>query len=171
MNKKLDLNELTTEQIEILIKAEKNPENAMDYRDILDQVFQSIIFTGQSYRCIVVDGKRSVRYQFQIHTTPVETIFSVGLMFEENHYHLLRLDFGDNLRHTNNIGRDNEYVVKGSHAHINSPSSKYVAKNVTPISELTEFANIKLIKDAVDEYLKYANIKSEVPKHEAKLST
>lgn len=34
MNKKLDLNELTAEQVKLLIRAENNPENAMDYHDL-----------------------------------------------------------------------------------------------------------------------------------------
>ena len=38
MNKKLDLNELTAEQVKLLIRAEKNPENAMDYHDVICQL-------------------------------------------------------------------------------------------------------------------------------------
>ncbi|MBM6786964.1 hypothetical protein B6U55_03020 [Ligilactobacillus salivarius] len=82
----------------------------------------------------------------------------MSLRFTENNYHLLRLDFGDNLRHTNNIGKEDEYKVYGSHAHFNAPPGKYDKKNVVPIEDISEFKNLKLIRDVFLEYINYTNI-------------
>lgn len=76
-----------------------------------------------------------------------------------NKVHLIRLDFGTNLRHINNFGTANEEIVRSSHAHINSPAGKYTPKNVVPISEIDEFKNIKEIKAGLDEFISYTNIK------------
>lgn len=160
MAENINLANLTSSDIDHLIAAEKNPDNLLEYQDIMNQIISTLVFSNKTLSCTVIDHKRSLTYRFSVHTTPLETNFSVGLMFEANHYHLLRLDFGDNLRHTNNQGTSDEYVVIGSHAHINSPSNKYTPKNVLPIGKLADFVNIKLIRDAINQYTKTTNIKA-----------
>lgn len=83
----------------------------MIYDEIYNQIVESFVYISHTYRCIVVDNSRGIKYNLMIHTTPLETKFSISLMFKESHYHLLRFDFGDQLRHTN---PDNT-VIKGSH--------------------------------------------------------
>ncbi|GFZ26141.1 DUF6978 family protein [Lactobacillus corticis] len=151
--------ELTMEEINELIEAEKNPNSILDFKDILDQVNQNLVFSSHSYRCKVVDKKRKILYDLQVHETPLDTVFSVGLMFEENKRHLVRLDFGPNIRHTNNIGTEQETVIIGSHAHFNSDSGKYSPKNVVPIADLSEFKNLYRIREVVNKFIKYTNIK------------
>ena len=70
------------------------------------------------------------------------------------------IKFIKNYDYTNNQGTPDEYVVIGSHAHLNSPSNKYAPKNVLPIGKLADFVNIKLIKDAINQYTKTTNIKA-----------
>ncbi len=105
------------------------------------------------------DHVRKILYDFNIHSTPVSTNFTIGLMFDENKRHLIRLDFGENLRHTNDINTKNETVIYGSHAHFNAPSGKYVPKNVVPISNISEFKNINKIREALLTFIDYTNIK------------
>lgn len=156
----LDINDLNDCDVRMLIEAEKNPDNILEYREIINQIQESlIIVSAHTYRCVVKDKMRKIIYNFQVHTTPISTNFSVGLMFLENKVHLIRLDFGTNLRHINNFGTANEEIVRGSHAHINSPAGKYTPKNVIPISEIDEFKNIKEIKAGLDEFISYTNIK------------
>ena len=91
----------------------------MEYQDIINQIHQTLILTSHTYRCSVKDNKRGIVYRFQIHSTPITTRFSVGLMFIENRIHLIRLDFGDDLRYVNNYCTKSELVILGSHAHLN----------------------------------------------------
>ena len=142
----------------MLINAEKNPTNIMEYQDIINQIHQTLILTSHTYRCSVKDNKRGIVYRFQIHSTPITTRFSVGLMFIENRIHLIRLDFGDDLRYVNNYGTKSELVILGSHAHLNSLAGKYVSNNVIPIGSIDEFKNVKKIKDALDEFISYTHI-------------
>lgn len=158
---KIDINHLTEHDVKTLIDAEKHPTNVLKYRDIIDQIEQTLILSSNSYKCSVEDKVRSIIYDFHIHTTPIATIFSIGLMFQDNRYHLVRLDFGDNLRHTNYINTNHSIVVYGSHAHFNAPSGKYSPKNVVPIGSINEFKNIRKIKDALLKFIDYTNIKNE----------
>lgn len=156
----MDINNLNENEVNLLIDAEKNPINALKYQDIIEQIQQTLVLSSShTYRCSVKDNKRGIIYQFQVHSTPIITKFSVGLMFVENKVHLIRMDFGDDLRHTNNYVTENEVVILGSHVHINLPAGKYVSKNVIPIGSINEFKNIKKIKDGLDEFISYTNIK------------
>ncbi|WP_235971898.1 DUF6978 family protein [Limosilactobacillus urinaemulieris] len=139
----MDINNLNENEVRTLIEAEKNLTNELEYQEIVNQIQQTLILSSHTYRTSVEDEKRKIIYQFQVHSTPIATRFSVGLMFIDNRIHLIRLDFGDDLRHTNNYGTDNEIVVLGSHAHVYSPAGKYISKNVIPISSIEEFKNIK----------------------------
>ena len=156
----MDINNLSQTDINELIQAEKNPKNVMEYQDIVNQVTQQLIHSSETFRCTVIDYRRNINYDFRIHTTPTESHFSVGLMFIDNGYHLLRLDFGSDLRHVNDRGTDHEYTVLGSHAHVNSPAGKYIHKNVIPISDFKEFATLKRISDVVTKYIDYTHIKT-----------
>ena len=155
----MDINNLTITQVQQLIEEEKNPQNVLEYRDVYDQIVSSLVYSAHTYRCQVIDRIRNIEYDFLVHTTPLETQFSLSLMFTENHYHLIRFDFGENLRHTNYVGTDHEEVIVGSHVHYNASPNKYDPKNVIHIGEIEEFKNIELIKDAFLEYIKYTNIK------------
>lgn len=154
----IDINHLTQDDVKALINAEKHPKNVLKYKNIINQIEQSLVLVSNTYKCTVEDKSRHIIYNFNVHSTPIATIFSIGLMFDENKYHLIRLDFGDNLRHTNNIGTDNETIIHGSHAHFNAPSGKYAPKNVIPIGKINEFKNINKIKDALTKFIKYTNI-------------
>ncbi|UYD07854.1 DUF6978 family protein [Limosilactobacillus vaginalis] len=154
----MDLNNLNENEVRVLINAEKNLTNIMEYQDIINQIHQTLILTSHTYRCSVKDNKRGIVYRFQIHSTPITTRFSVGLMFIENRIHLIRLGFEDDLRHVNNYGTKSELVILGSHTHLNSPAGKYVSKNVIPIGSIDEFKNVKKVKDALDEFISYTHI-------------
>ncbi len=158
---KLNINNLTIKQVNALIKSEKNPPNVLKYNDVYKQIVEGVVYTGHTYKCEVRDVLRKISYNLLVHTTPIETHFSISLMFTENHFHLIRFDFGDNLRHTNYAGTDHEKIVVGSHVHYNASPQKYAPKNVVPIEEIDEFKNIKIIKDAFVEFLKYTNIKEK----------
>lgn len=156
----MDINNLSNDEARKLIAEEKNPTNVLEYQEIINDIEESLIpLSAHTYRCKVKDRKRHIIYQFQIHSTPISTRFSIGLMFCENHVHLIRLDFGNDLRHTNNYGSDNEEVIYGSHAHINSSASKYSVKNVIPIGQIDDFKNLKRIKEVLIQFIKYTNIK------------
>lgn len=155
---KLDIDHLTQNDVLTLIDAEKHPQHILEYQDIVNQIQQSLVLVSNTYRCTVEDKTRHIIYDFNIHSTPISTHFSIGLMFNENKYHLIRLDFGDNLRHTNNVGTSNETVIVGSHAHFNAPSGKYSPKNVIPIGDFNEFKNLKKIKDVLSKFIDYTNI-------------
>lgn len=160
MINKFDIENLDKVTIKYLINAEKHPDNEMKYKEIINQIEQSLIIDNDSYRCKVTDTKREIVYDFQIHTTPLETNFSIGLMFTGYDIHLVRFDFGDNLRHKNNVGTTQETVVLGSHAHFYAQSNKYIPKNVVPIGDIKEFVNISKIKDALLKFIDYTNIKT-----------
>lgn len=158
---KIDINHLTEQDINMLINAEKHPTSILKYHDIIDQIEQTLVLSSNTYKCSIEDKVRNIIYDFHVHLTPVATIFSIGLMFRDNKYHLVRFDFGDNLRHTNYINTNHSVVIYGSHAHFNAPSGKYVPKNVVPIGAISEFKNIKKIKDALLTFIDYTNIKDK----------
>ncbi|MCI5761465.1 DUF6978 family protein [Ligilactobacillus agilis] len=156
---KYDLTNLSKAEVMELIEYEKNPENLMQYHEIHEQIISTLVFKANTYRCKVKDAYNDILYILNIHTTPISTRFSIGLRFTGINKHLLRLDFGDTLRHTNNRGEADEYIVYGSHAHFNSSDDKYSNKNVIPIDKLSEFKNLKLLYDVLWEYIQYTNIK------------
>ncbi|WP_224787946.1 DUF6978 family protein, partial [Lactobacillus jensenii] len=98
-------------------------------------------------------------YNFICNITPIETKFSIMLVFRKINRTLIRFDFGEKLRHKNNMGTNHEKVITGSYVHIYSPNGKYDKKNVIPISKFSEFVNIKSIKECLDPFIKYTNIK------------
>ena len=156
---KYDLTNLSKAEVMELIEYEKNPENLMQYHEIHEQIISTLVFKANTYRCKVKDAYNDILYILNIHTTPISTRFSIGLRFTGINKHLLRLDFGDTLRHTNNRGEADEYIVYGSHAHFNSSDDKYSNKNVIPIDKLSELKNLKLLYDVLWEYIQYTNIK------------
>ncbi len=157
--KKYDLSNLNETEVMELIDYEKNPENIMEYQEIYNQIISTLVYETGSYRCKIEDRTHDIMYSLNIHTTPISTRFSVGLRFIGVNKQLLRLDFGDTLRHTDNQDEVDEYIVIGSHAHFNSPNDKHSKKNVIPIGDLPEFKNLKLIHDVFLEYIRYTNIK------------
>lgn len=157
----MDINNLNISEVYTLIEAEKHPKSLLKFQDVYNQIKNTLVILTNSYRCEIVDETRNIFYKLLVHTTPVETTFSISLMFLENHYHLIRFDFGKSLRHVNYIGTDHEEVVVGSHVHYNASPSKYDAKNVLPISDISEFKNIKVIKDAFLKFIDYTNIKTK----------
>lgn len=155
---KYDLNDLSEKELQELIEAEKNPSNLLEYKEIYEQIVSTLIYDNGKYRCEVIDHANNILYAFSVNSTPVSEVFSISLRFLENNYHLLRLDFGKSLRHINNFGKENEYTVHGSHAHLYSSPSKYDVKNVVPIADISEFKNLNTIADVFLEYIKYTNI-------------
>lgn len=153
-----DLDNLTEEEVMDLISYEKNPTDPLEYNEVYSQIIGTLTYSSKSYRCGVIDKSRKIMYSLNIHTTPVNTVFSIGLMIIENHKHLVRFDFGEGLKHTNNIGIDDEEVIHGSHVHFNSPAGKYESKNVVPIGNIENFSNIRTIIKAWERFIKYANI-------------
>lgn len=155
----MDINNLNISEVYTLIEAEKNPVKVLEYQDVYNQIENTLVTMPNSYRCEIVDKSRNIFYKLLVHTTPIKTTFSISLMFVENHYHLIRFDFGEKLHHINYIGTDHEEDVWGSHVHYNASPSKYDPKNVIPIGEISEFKNIKVIKDAFSKFIDYTNIK------------
>ena len=156
---KYDLYNLEDRDVSDLIEFEKNPNNLLEYEEVYNQIATTLIYDNGKYRCEVIDNLNNIEYVLNVNMTPIPSIFSISLRFVENNYHLLRLDFGDNLRHTNNYGKEDQYEVRGSHAHIYAPPGKYDKKNVIPIGNISEFKNLKLIRDVFLEYIDYVNIK------------
>lgn len=157
---RLFVEELSFDDAKLLIKAEKEPESLPSFQDIRDQIETTLTIINANYRCVVWDRQRRIKYDFHVHTSPADTVFSIGFRFDEVKYHLIRLDFGPTLRHVNHLGEPNETIIIGSHAHILSPNDKYQKKNVIPIGELDEFRGIKRIKECLGEFIDYTKIKS-----------
>lgn len=155
---KYDINDLSKKELLELIESDKNPSNLLEYKDIHDQIVSTLIYDNGKYRCEVVDHANEILYAFSVNSTPVPEVFSISLRFLKNNYHLLRLDFGKSLRHINNFGKENEYIVHGSHAHFYSSPSKHDIKNVVPIADISEFKNLNTIAEVFLEYIKYTNI-------------
>ena len=158
--KKIDLENLSTKEVNDLIRYEKYPLDPLQYQEVYNQIISNMIFEAHNYSCEIKDKSRNIIYDFTVHTTPIESRFSIGLRFTSVCKFLIRFDFGDTLKHKNNFGLSNETVITGSHVHINSATNKYKNKNVIPISSFEDFKNLKLIKDVFLEVINYTNIRN-----------
>ena len=59
MINKFDIENLDKVTIKYLINAEKHPDNEMKYKEIINQIEQSLIIDNDSYRCKVTDTART----------------------------------------------------------------------------------------------------------------
>lgn len=159
MKKIYDLDNLSDNEVIELIEYEKNPTDPLKYNDIYNQIVTTFLPQSKTFKCSVKDNSRNIVYKFNAHTTPISTNFSIGLIIDKNKYHLLRFDFGKDLRHINDFGTDHEKTIIGSHVHIYAPSGKYIPKNVIPISSYKDFKNLKSIVEVMDKFVSYVNIK------------
>lgn len=57
---KIDINHLTEQDIKTLIDAEKHPTNVLRYREIINQIEQTLILSSNSYKCLVKDKARNI---------------------------------------------------------------------------------------------------------------
>lgn len=57
---KIDINHLTEQDIKTLIDAEKHPTNVLRYREIINQIEQTLILSSNSYKCLVKDKVRNI---------------------------------------------------------------------------------------------------------------
>lgn len=156
--KNYDLSNLSEEDVMDLIKYEKNPDKPLEYKKVYSWIVETLVFSNETKRCNVMDPERDIMYLLNVHTTPSPDFFSISLIFVETNRHLVRFDFGNTLRHTNNKGTNKEEIIVGSHVHFNAPPGKYDAKNVIPIGNIEEFVNLKTIHDAWNQFTRYANI-------------
>lgn len=156
-----NINKLTENEAKKLIKAEKFPDDIMNFNDVFNQIVNTILDVEPGiYSCRVHDFKNQIIYNMINRQSNKRDKFSICLMFENN-LHLIRFDFGskDELKHKNDWKTAKEHYVKGSHVHILANSNKYVPKNVIPIDNINGFRNLKTMKDAFQEAIKYLNIK------------
>jgi len=63
---KIDINHLTEQDIKTLIDAEKHPTNVLRYREIINQIEQTLILSSNSYKCLVKDKVRNIIYDFHV---------------------------------------------------------------------------------------------------------
>lgn len=109
-----DINNSNRSEAHKLLKELKNPINILDYKDVYNQIVQSTTYDDKTYRCLVIDKINQITYDFSIHTTAIDTRFSITLRFKKNNIHLIRLDFVDYITHTNNIGTPQEEKIRGA---------------------------------------------------------
>lgn len=155
----MDINNLSLTDANKLIQNQKEPKSILEYNGVYNQVANTLIHTSSTYKCQIIDKNEKIEYCFSTHTTPLPTNFSIGLRIEKNNIHLIRFDFGENLRHKNNFGQKNEYVITGPHVHILSSSNKRVPKNVIKVDNINSFKNLKIINDVFQQFISYTNIK------------
>ncbi|MFC0290068.1 DUF6978 family protein [Bombilactobacillus bombi] len=155
----MNLSNLTLDDAYKLIAYEKNPHYLLEYNEVYNQIVNTITYDNETYKCQIDDHRNSVFYALNVHTTPVETIFSIGLRDIESNIHLIRFDFGNHLRHTNNQGKKNEKIIHGSHVHFMSVPDKYSVKNVIAVGSIEEFKNLKRIKETFLKFIDYTNIR------------
>lgn len=155
----MNLDKLSELDAKKLIQNQKNPISLLEYNEVYNQVANTLIHTSNTYKCQIIDKNEKIEYCFSTHTSPLPTNFSIGLRIAKNNIHLIRFDFGENLRHTNNFGQKNECVIIGSHVHILSSPDKRAPKNVIKIDNINGFKNLKIINDVFQKFISYTNIK------------
>lgn len=99
-----------------------------------------------------------ILYEINIHQGITRDRFSVGIRFLNFDLIMIRFDFGNTLRHTNNANTDEEEVILGSHLHFYSNSSKYSTKNVIPLSKIKKFKNLNELSETLSTLIEYTNI-------------
>lgn len=154
----MNINNLSLADAKKIIHNQKEPKSILEYNEVYNQVANTLIYTSNTYKCQIIDKNEKIEYCFSTHTTPLPTNFSIGLRIEKNNIHLIRFDFGENLKHTNNYGEKDEYVVLGSHVHILAEPNKRTPKNVIKIDDITSFKNLKIINDVFRQFISYTNI-------------
>lgn len=156
-----DIDSLTIEDAKVLIAAEKNPSNLLEYNRIYRNIVETLVAEREEYVCTVNDNVRNIEYKFRtfMAADPSREHFSIGLRIPYNNLHLIRFDFGSTLKHTNNFKTDHEDLVSGSHVHILSLADKMACKNVIPIDDIAEYKNLKRISDVFLRFVEDSNIR------------
>lgn len=152
----MDLDDLNDTEVFYLIKNEK--KKILEFKNVYNELVNTFINQSQKYHTVIIDAKEDVEYIINILETPIQTTFTITLRFKDDPHHLLRFDFGNELRHKNDYGKPTQYSVIGSHLHIYALPDKKSIKNVVPISNIKEFKNISIIADAYAEFVRYTNI-------------
>lgn len=159
--KDLDLNDEDIQLVKTLIENEKNPKNELEFHKIEKQIIETLDIDcskTNKMRCKVIDHEREIEYLFNVLLTKRSDKFNIGLFSLEYQKFLLRFDFGDTLRHKNNYGTENEYMVFGPHIHVFDLPDKRSEKNVIPIESVESFKNLYHIADIFDKFVKATNI-------------
>lgn len=155
----MDYDNLNESEITTLINNKKEPKNQEQYDQMYNEVITTLFSQRHSNRTVVLDTlDDNIDYILTTNQTPIETRFTIALILKTNQYTLVRFDFGETLKHTNNFGTDNEEVIKGSHVHIYCAPSKYSPKNVYPVASIPNLQSITLIKNAFLEFISYTKI-------------
>lgn len=160
----LNLSENDLEEVQQMIEDEKNPENVLKYEEIEKQIISSLdLDCSRQYKakCNIIDHKREITYELLTHQAKISGRFSIGLRNTVEENFLLRIDYGNTLRHTNNKGKNNEYLVLGAHIHLIAPNDKHSIKNVIPIECVKEFKNIYTIAEVFAKFTDITNIVKE----------
>lgn len=108
----MDFNNLSNQEVEVLIKRLKNPSNRLSYDTVnkkLTAMFNSIDITES----IIDDGE--VEYFLHIYRGNYDlSRFSFHIRFKDNNVHLVRVDINPSGKHVNPDGS----VIADSHIHI-----------------------------------------------------
>lgn len=154
----LNLDKQTLSKVMKLIEAEKHPDNVIEFNDIFMRFVRTLTTDVTSGRCVITETLTDLRYILDYHLTPISTQYTIQLRNPKTNIILVRFDFGNTIRHTNNRNEPNEYKVVGSHIHIYADPDKHTLKNVIPISTIDNFPNIKIIVDAFIAFLQYTRV-------------
>lgn len=155
----MNIENLTQVEVKELIERLKNPTNEFAFRRVYNDINAlALLPVNKKHKLEILDPVDGIEYVLNVNETPISSVFTIVLRFSDYPHHLLRLDFGQHLRHKNNYGTDDEYVVTGSHCHVYTLPDKQSLKNVTAISDITEFQNIAIISEAYSQFLEYTNI-------------
>lgn len=164
---KYDLENLAFFEKINLLYAEKLIENDNAIEKIINT---NLITEVNSYKFKLKDSNNDsiqfningILYEINIHQSKTQDKFTINIRFEGIDLCMIRFDFGNNLRHTNNVNKDNEYVVVGSHIHFFSNTDKYATKNVLPMSRVNKFKNLNDLSNAVIKLMNYMNIRINI---------
>lgn len=154
----MDLSNLNDGEVFYLIKRLKVPQSVLEFNQVYTEIVTALTPGLTKARTIVLDETENIQYILDIFDSGRPPIFSILIRFKDDPHHLVRIDFGDNLRHTNKFGTDDEYVVLGAHMHVYALPGKNAPKDVIPIEDVSEFKNVKTIAEAYKEFLVYVNI-------------
>lgn len=146
-----------------LLYAEKHLRYNVNFEDLLTEPLVTSIrklkFSLTDTNNDTVKFKSGdILYEMNIHQGITRDRFSVGIRFLNCDLTMIRFDFGNTLRHTNNAHTNEEEVILGSHLHFYSNSSKYATKNVIPLTRIQKFSKLNELYETLNMLIEYTNI-------------
>lgn len=149
----MDFNNLNSQEVEMLIKRLKYPDNLIDF----ETAYQAIntLFGKVDVEKLIIDDD-DIEYILRAYRGKIElNRFSIHIRFKNYHHHLVRVDFNPGNIHINPDGKR----IKGSHIHIYNNEYDKKDQLAIPIDE-SDFPNVNTLIEAYIEFLTYTNIQS-----------